>query len=285
MATVNRPIENEYDRKMTAKLIDARTIPFVVTITDGKHRTTKQNKLNRKWMLEIAEQKGDMTAEEVRAYVKLTIGVPILREENEAFRLKYDEIVRPLPYEQKLAIMAEPLDMPITRLMTTKQQAKYMDRIIQHFGSQGIILTMPEDLKYAETDDAIPQAAGADEITSPETEDAAVPPKATAAASSNLFKWAYADGELVHLRDFARKALNQAGDDTNSVPAKIYDLEGMEAGYRGTAIKSDDGIKSLDGMLKAINAVINGKRSKEQAALYIATEFLDCDVSALERVA
>lgn len=275
MATVNRTIENEYDRKMTAKLIDARTIPFVVTITDGKHRTTKQNKLNRKWMLEIAEQKGDMTAEEVRAYVKLTIGVPILREENEAFRLKYDEIVRPLPYEQKLAIMAEPLDMPITRLMTTKQQAKYMDRIIQHFGSQGIILTMPEDLKYAETDDAIPQAAGADEITSPETEDAAVPPKATASASSNLFKWHYADGELVHLRDFARKALDDAASD-NDDAAKDAAIDRLRLNYL-EVIESEDGRKAIGGMLKAVAAVLNRKKSKEEAAIYIATEFFNND--------
>lgn len=287
MTTVNHTIETEYDREMASKLIEVRAVPFTLTLTDGKHRTTAQNKLQHMWMAEIAQQRGDMTPDEARAYCKLTIGVPLLREENEAFRLKYDEVVRPLPYEQKLAIMMEPLDLPVTRLMTTKQKTEYLDRISRHFGEQGIILTMPDDLRQPkpETDDAPPQASGADEITSPETEDAAVPPKATAAASSNLFKWAYADGELVHLRDFARKALNQAGDDTNSVPAKIYDLEGMEAGYRGTAIKSDDGIKSLDGMLKAINAVINGKRSKEQAALYIATEFLDCDVLALGRMA
>lgn len=144
MSTINRTIETDRDRTMAARLIEGRGLPFTLTLTDGKHRTTAQNKLQRLWMNEIAEQKGDMKPEEVRAYCKLTIGVPILRAQNEAFRDGYDRVVKPLPYEQKLAIMAEPLDMPITRLMTTAQKTEYLDGIIKHFAEQGIVLTMPE---------------------------------------------------------------------------------------------------------------------------------------------
>jgi hypothetical protein len=145
MTTINRTIENEHDRTLAARLIEARAIPFTFTLTDGKHRTTAQNKLQRLWMNEIAQQKGDMQPEEVRAYCKLTIGVPILRAQNEAFRIRYDEVVKPLPYEQKIAIMSEPLDLPVTRIMTTKQKTEYLDGIIRHFAEQGIVLTMPEE--------------------------------------------------------------------------------------------------------------------------------------------
>jgi len=145
MSTINRTIETEHDRTMAARLIEGRNVPFTLTLTDGKHRTTAQNKLQRLWMNEIAEQKGDMKPEEVRAYCKLTIGVPILRAQNEAFRDGYDRVVKPLSYEQKLSLMSEPLDMPITRIMTTAQKTEYLDGIVRHFAEQGIVLTMPEE--------------------------------------------------------------------------------------------------------------------------------------------
>jgi hypothetical protein len=145
MATINRVIKTELDRTTFMRLAEARPLPFTITLTDGAHRTTDQNRLQRKWMLEIAEQLGDMTPEEVRGYCKLTIGVPILRSQNEAFRAKYDAVVRPLSYAQKLAIMSEPLDMPVTRIMTTKQKTEYLDGIHRHFSEQGIVLTIPGD--------------------------------------------------------------------------------------------------------------------------------------------
>jgi hypothetical protein len=151
---------------MAARLIEARAVPFTLSLTDGKHRTTAQNKLQRLWMNEISQQRGDLTPEEARAYCKLTIGVPILRAENEAFRIRYDEVVKPLPYEQKIAIMAEPLDLPVTRLMTTKQKTDYLDGIVRHFAEQGIVLTMPEDMK---------QESGSSPHPEPDTADAIAP--------------------------------------------------------------------------------------------------------------
>lgn len=134
-----------------------------------------------------------------------------------------------------------------------------------------------------ETDDAT-QASGADEITSPETEDAAVDPapKATVAASSNLFKWAYADGELTHLRDFARKALADATSDSDDA-AKDAAIERLRLNYL-EVIESDDGRKAIGGILKSVAAVLNRKKTRAEAAEYIATEFLDCDGEELERV-
>ena len=140
-----RLVATEDDRKILLKLIQRTKIPFTATIERGKARTWKQNRLSRLWVNEISEQLGDRTSEEIRGYCKLTMGVPILRAENELFCTKYDEIVKPLPYEQKLAIMQEPLDFPITRLMKTDQQSRYLDAIHKFFTEQGVVLTMPPD--------------------------------------------------------------------------------------------------------------------------------------------
>lgn len=145
MTTTNRSIETEYDRDQLVKFIVGKKLPFTVSMTDGKHRSIKQNKTQRLWMNEISAQLGDRTPEEVRGECKLTLGVPLLRNENEVFRIQYDKVVRPLSYEQKLAIMMEPLDMPITRLMTTRQHAAYLESIIRHYSAQGIVLTIPPD--------------------------------------------------------------------------------------------------------------------------------------------
>lgn len=144
----NRIIQSDYDRLMLVKFLESKKAPFTVSITEGKHRTTEQNKLQRKWMTEISEQRGDVTPEEVRGECKLTFGVPILRAENEAFRVEYDKVIKPLPYEFKMKLMMEPFDFGVTRIMTTKQKTDYLDRVFRHFSEQGMILTIPEDKRY-----------------------------------------------------------------------------------------------------------------------------------------
>jgi hypothetical protein len=139
-----RIITDEHQRNAALLLLQNQSLPITVTIASGKQRTWKQNKLQRLWMNEIAEQLGDTTPEEARGYCKLCIAVPILRAENDDFCEKYDRIIRPMPYEQKLEIMQVPLDFPVTRLMTSKQKKNYLDQIVRHFAEKGVILTDPE---------------------------------------------------------------------------------------------------------------------------------------------
>lgn len=141
-----RFLETEADRRMLLRFIEGQPLPLTVSLSKGGRRSLKQNKLQRLWLNEISEQLGDQTPEEVRGYCKLTLGVPILRAENEEFCKRYDAIIRPLPYEQKLALMMEPLDFPISRLMTTKQATSYLDGMHRHFSEKGIALTDPGDL-------------------------------------------------------------------------------------------------------------------------------------------
>ena len=144
----SRLIDNEYERKMLIKRIEGQKLPFTAEIVAGRRRTVEQNRLQRTWVKEIAEQAGE-TAEYWRGYCKLCIGVPILRAENDEFRAKYDAHVKPLDYETKIAIMQEPLDLPVTRLMTTAQKTAYLDQIFRHFSEQGVVLTIPEDIRRA----------------------------------------------------------------------------------------------------------------------------------------
>lgn len=143
-----RFIQTPWDKQMLFKLIDQHKEPITVTITKGKHRTTAQNRLQRKWVQEIAEQKGEETAEDVRGFCKLHMGIPILRNENEAFKAEYDLIIKPLPYEFKLRMMKVPLDWPVTSLMNTKQLTTYLDEIHRTYSEQGVVLTIPEDTAW-----------------------------------------------------------------------------------------------------------------------------------------
>ena len=150
---MKRFIRTQHDKDLLTAYIQNSDKPLTVTIEQGIHgkRSLEQNKLQRLWINELAEQ-GDMTAEEYRAFCKLHIGVPILRNENEKFRQSYDEHMKWRDYQEKLRFMAEPFDFPVTRLMTVKQHKKFLDELYICFTSQGFILTDPEDLRWGDYD-------------------------------------------------------------------------------------------------------------------------------------
>lgn len=152
MATNNRIVETEQARDTLLKYIQSKKLPFTTTITDGKHRTNPQNKLQRKWMTEISEQLGDRTPEEARGECKLMFGVPLLRRENDAFRVEYDKHVKGLPYPTKLALMMEPISLPITSIMTTAQKHQYLEDVFRHYSEHGVVLTIPADKRFGPAD-------------------------------------------------------------------------------------------------------------------------------------
>lgn len=142
----NRSIETEADRQSLLRRIESHKLPFTVGIEAGRSRTTKQNKLQRQWINEIAEQMPEHSAEEWRGICKLHFGVPIMRAASEGFQQTYDEVIRPMDYQTKVKLMMVPLDMPVTRLMNTRQNTEYLDAIYQHFTALGVALTDPGDL-------------------------------------------------------------------------------------------------------------------------------------------
>lgn len=123
---------------------DDTEYPITVSWKKGDDRSQRQNALAFKWYQEIAMQKGDMHPEETRAYCKLHFGVQIMLTEDEDFREKWYSMIKDrFSYEEKLALMLEPFDFPVTRLMGTKQMTRYLDKIRDTFTGQGMMLTMP----------------------------------------------------------------------------------------------------------------------------------------------
>ena len=141
-----RVIRHDFEFDALVALLRERKRPFTVQITAGANRSVEQNRTQRLWLKEAAEQlDSGYTAENLRGFCKLHFGVPILRRDSEQFRAGYDRIIKPHSYEEKLLMMQEPFDFGVTRLMTTKQKTEYLDAVCAHFVGQGVVLTIPEE--------------------------------------------------------------------------------------------------------------------------------------------
>lgn len=137
---------NERIKQELCKAVDEAEAGAITQFVYGpvkRSRTAEQNRLQFLWYKE-AELQGDQTSPEYRAECKLHFGVPILRAEDEEFRNIYDKVIRPLPYDCKLAMMREPIDFPVTSRMTVKQLSNYLNQVQSHFQSIGFELTEPE---------------------------------------------------------------------------------------------------------------------------------------------
>jgi len=143
---VTRTVKNPDDLAMLKVYLDGRKRPFTVDITEGRDRSTEQNRLAFKWYIEISDQTGE-DREDVRARCKLEIGVPILREAHDKFRQTYDRLIRPLRYPEKLALIRD-TELPVTSLMNVEQMSRYLDIVFRRHAEVGVVLTIPPD-RYA----------------------------------------------------------------------------------------------------------------------------------------
>lgn len=143
----NQVVRDHRDLGRFVAQVKQSALPFTATIAHGEKRSTRQNSTIHMWYDEIATHLGDVTTNEVRAQCKLMFGVPILRRDNDAFRVGYDTQIKPQPYETKL-MWFQLLDPNVTSTMTTKQLAEYMKEMQRHFSEAGIYLTDPEVRKY-----------------------------------------------------------------------------------------------------------------------------------------
>lgn len=143
MKTITRSIKSFSELQQTITFLNNQSkFPLQVTIKPGKEpRRAKQNRLAFQWYKDAAEQ-GDQTMEQYRCECKLRLGVPIMREDDD-FRVKYDQVIKELPYVTKLALMGDPFNFPITSLMTVTQFTQYLDSVWNHFCNQGFQLTDP----------------------------------------------------------------------------------------------------------------------------------------------
>lgn len=128
-----------------------------------------------------------------------------------------------------------------------------------------------------------PNSNAADDAPASAHEGSATPPTSPVQAEpSNLFEPTFniPAGELQHLKDFARKALDDAAS-KNDPPAKEASIERMRLNYLD-AVESKDARQAIEAMGPAFDAVIKGKRTRAQAASYIAADLLGCAVVELE---
>lgn len=142
---VTRAVKNEDDLALLTVYLKGRKRPFTVEVTDGRDRSSEQNKLAFKWYKEISEQTGE-DVEDVRARCKLEVGVPILRE-NDDFKRTYDRLIRPLGYPDKIDLIRT-TDLPVTRLMKVEQMSRFLDIVFRQHAEIGVVLTVPPD-RYA----------------------------------------------------------------------------------------------------------------------------------------
>lgn len=136
----HRIIRTPDDAADLAKLIAGLPIPSTVEWRKGADRSLEQNNLQWRWAMEAAEQRQDMTADEVQREWKLHHGVPILREDSDSFRATYDRMIKPLPYSEKLEAMRI---IDVSSIMGVKQMTRYLDAISKECAEQGIRLTVP----------------------------------------------------------------------------------------------------------------------------------------------
>ncbi len=137
----HRIINSQDDLDAFVLLASNLAKPFTVEWQLGRDRSLDQNRLQFLWAREASEQRGDMTADEVRCEWKLIHGVPILREESAEFREIYDAAIKPLPYAQKLVAMRF---IPVTSEMKVPQMVRYLDTIQRECAQQGVRLTDPD---------------------------------------------------------------------------------------------------------------------------------------------
>lgn len=137
----HRIVATEYDRAALIQLIQRIKLPATFEWQQGRDRSLDQNRLQFLWAREASEQRGDVTADEVRCEWKLHHGVPILREESAEFREVYDSALKPLPYPMKLKAMRF---VPVTSEMKVPQMIRYLDTIQRECAEQGIRLTDPD---------------------------------------------------------------------------------------------------------------------------------------------
>lgn len=127
-----------------SEYIKGVALPCTIHIEKGAKRSYEQEKTNRMWCLELEEQ-GDQRAEEYRAFNKLWFGVRLMKYQSEKWAEAYDRIVKPLDYDLKLALMAEPISYPLTSIMSTKTFTTYLDDVYHYWTGKALDDQKPLD--------------------------------------------------------------------------------------------------------------------------------------------
>ena len=111
-----------------------------LSVKTGKARSLDQNAIGHVWYEQISRELREETPLGVKCFCKLHYGVPILRAENEDFRIQYDTVLKPLSYDKKLLAMNF---LPVTSLMSKDQLSQYLSAMQEAYADR-VQLTFPE---------------------------------------------------------------------------------------------------------------------------------------------
>ena len=137
-------IANEYQRNGAISDVSDIELPAIMTLRPyKKDRSLEMNALSHVWYAQIAAKEREYTAEQVKGYCKLRIGIPILRTDIE-FSEMYDRIFKPMDYETKIEIMSRPGLFDVTSIMKTDQMCLYLEQIQQHYANR-VQLYFPDE--------------------------------------------------------------------------------------------------------------------------------------------
>ena len=91
-----------------------------------KKRSLDQNSISHEWYFQLSKRYPQDDSQGWKRYCKLHFGVPILRADDEEYRVFYDKFIKQYSYEDKLKAMDF---LPVTSLMKTIQFSKYLERM------------------------------------------------------------------------------------------------------------------------------------------------------------
>lgn len=141
---IDRLIEDERGRDRLLAFISRRALPFRAAVTDGRPRSTDQNRLMWHWAAEATAQLGDRTARELQIEWKLRFGVPVMMEEDPKFADMWAELERYSTWQQRLRVI-EYFD--ITSKLSVAGFARMLDEIFRVYTGpdHGLELTDTEE--------------------------------------------------------------------------------------------------------------------------------------------
>ncbi|WP_341232398.1 hypothetical protein [uncultured Methylophaga sp.] len=124
------------------KLLQAnKTITIDVIEGERKKRSLSANALQAVWTQEIADHLG-LSEIECRCYLKREFGIPIIKACGDYRAEMIIDFLEKHHYDFLSVEQQDHLikDLPVTRIMKTKEHKTYMDRLQRFFAEQGLIL-------------------------------------------------------------------------------------------------------------------------------------------------
>lgn len=141
--TLTETTKPHFDRFFETEQAAGRTVTVEIL------QNTKDDELNRRingFYRNLAGQVDGHSFSDIRALTKLHVGIPLMREHSEAYREKYDGLIKDrFDYAEKLALMIEPAEFPVTSAMSIEIKTEYCKRLRDFWAQRGYLLTVDED--------------------------------------------------------------------------------------------------------------------------------------------